>query len=135
MKPFESGDVREVLRAPGRTLVLEQVVESDHIAANAVCEIGLHPPRPSIPKVESADRSEDVDSSRLDADLQTDTRRSQVSLSQAHERRAELYEAIDDLWRVLGARFDPHVEILRCSWPPVHTDGIGSDDQKPCISA
>jgi len=118
VKPFERGDVREVLRAPGGSLVLKQVVEPDHIATNAICEIGLHPARPGVLEVNSADRSQDVDSSRFDADLQTNTRRSQVSLRKAHQSRAELHEAIDDLRRVLGARFDPHVEILRCSWPP-----------------
>jgi hypothetical protein len=108
--------------------------EADHAAADFP-ERRFDAIRPGLLESHAFDLGEDVDAARRLTHLEARPRGLEVLLDEVAEGRAELPKRDQHLARVLRARFDPYVQILRRAWPPVHADRVRPDHEKSRVSA
>ena len=132
-KALERLRVHEVLVPTGRTLVHQQILATQYRTAQAA-EERKGATGPCHVEGDSGYFGEDVDPARCHADLKDDARDGELVLADLVQWRAERFQGGPDSRGILGACFDPDVQVARRPRMTMDADGIRSHDHEPGFS-
>ena len=125
--------VHEVLRAPGRALVREEV-RSSQIGNRPSIENLFDTAVPRSVELDSGDACQQVDATRGQAELNDGSRAEEIVAGDAQrfDRRTEFVQRMPCTTRVRVVTFDPDIEISGRAGNAVDGQRMCTDHDEPC---
>jgi hypothetical protein len=121
--------IQEVLLAPGRALVGEQVAAGEH-ANYLIAESGIEAIKPRLVEANAVDVGDDVDADWLNSDLEDEPRPRQIFGRQVMQWCAESLQRCQNPLGIRPVGSNPHVEVLRCAHQTVSGQCMRADDEE-----
>jgi len=128
-RPFQPGDIRQVLRTARRPLVFEQVRAADD-GKLLTFNLDLLSLGPRLVKGHAVDRSQDVDAPRCNPDLEHRVGAVEIFGREAPQRNAELVQSAPHALPVLLRTTNPDVHVAGRPGESVGGQRIGADEHE-----